>query len=187
MDNNTATRAGSVVHNQNNFEIERSNVEFPSCGTVLKGIFLTPMGKRETLPTIVMAPGMSGVKEGSIMKYAEYFARGGFAVLAYDNINFGESGGEPRQEVDPALQRRGYRDAITNAFCPAPRVQIIEPIYSNTSNEIFAVVTDIERTMDNDRLIRGSSDSKKKPQAASFARARRLSSARSSVRNIRLV
>jgi uncharacterized protein len=62
-----------------------------------------------------MAPGMSGVKEGSIMKYAEYFARGGFAVLAYDNINFGASGGEPRQEVDPLLQRRGYRDAITYA------------------------------------------------------------------------
>src|SRR5258708_34172415 len=60
-----------------------------------------------------MAPGMSRVKEGSIMKYAEHFARGGFAVLAYDNINFGDSGGEPRQEVDPALQRRGYRDAIT--------------------------------------------------------------------------
>jgi fermentation-respiration switch protein FrsA (DUF1100 family) len=53
------------------------------------------------------------VKEGSIMKFAEFFASGGFAVLAYDNINFGSSGGEPRQEVDPVLQRRGYRDAIT--------------------------------------------------------------------------
>ncbi len=110
--NNTAIRAGNVVHNQNNFEIERSGVEFQSCGAILRGIFLTPKGKKEALPVIVMAPGMSGVKEGSIMKYAEYFARGGFAVLAYDNINFGESGGEPRQEVDPALQRRGYRDAI---------------------------------------------------------------------------
>src|SRR5258706_12608706 len=111
--NNTAIRAGNVVHNQNNFEIERSSVEFQSCGAILRRMFLTPKGKKEALPVIVMAPGMSGVKEGSIMKYAEYFARGGFAVLAYDNINFGESGGEPRQEVDPALQRRGYRDAIT--------------------------------------------------------------------------
>lgn len=50
---------------------------------------------------------MSGVKEASIMKYAEYLARGGFAVLAHDNINFGDSGGEPRQEVDPALQLAG--------------------------------------------------------------------------------
>src|SRR5260370_10930794 len=111
--NNTATRSGNTVHNENNFEIERSNVEFASCGTVLKGVLLAPKGKREALPTIVMAPGMSGVKEGSIMKYAEHFARGGFSVLAYDNINFSDSGVEPRQEVDPALQRRGYRDAIT--------------------------------------------------------------------------
>jgi fermentation-respiration switch protein FrsA (DUF1100 family) len=111
--NNTATRTDNVVHNQNDLKIEQSDVEFPSCGTVLRGIFLTPAGKKEALPTIVMAPGMSGVKEGSIMKYAEYFASGGFAVLAYDNINFGASGGEPRQEVDAVLQRRGYRDAIT--------------------------------------------------------------------------
>ena len=111
--NNTATRAGNIDHNQDKYEIEGSKVEFASCGTSLRGLFLMPKEKREALPTIVMAPGMSGVKEGSIMKYAEYFARGGFAVLAYDNINFGESGGEPRQEVDPALQRRGYRDAIT--------------------------------------------------------------------------
>jgi len=112
---NTAIRAGNVIHNQNNFEIERSKVDFPSCATILKGILLAPKGKTDALPAIVMAPGMSGVKEGSIMKYAEYFASGGFAVLAYDNINFGESDGEPRQEVDPALQRRGYRDAITYA------------------------------------------------------------------------
>jgi cephalosporin-C deacetylase-like acetyl esterase len=115
MSNNTALRTGNTVHNENNFEIERSKVEFRSCGATLRGLLLTPTGTKEALPTIVMAPGMSGVKEGSIMKYADYFARGGFAVLAYDNINFGESDGEPRQEVDPALQRRGYRDAITYA------------------------------------------------------------------------
>ena len=111
----TATRTGNVIHNQNDFEIEQSEADFPSCGAVLRGTFLKPKGKTEPLPAIVMAPGMSGVKEGSIMKYAEYFALGGFAVLAYDNINFGASGGEPRQEVDPLLQRRGYRDAITYA------------------------------------------------------------------------
>ncbi|SEC95938.1 alpha/beta hydrolase [Bradyrhizobium erythrophlei] len=113
MDDNAAIRAGNVVHNQNNFEIERSKVELASCGAILSGILLTPKGERGALPAIVMAPGMSGVKEGSILKYGEYFARGGFAVLAFDNINFGESGGETRQEVDPTLQRRGYRDAIT--------------------------------------------------------------------------
>jgi uncharacterized protein len=113
--NNTASRTGNVVHNQSDFPIEQHRVEFPSCGTTLRGTLLKPKEASEPLPCVVMAPGMSGVKEGSILKYAEYFARGGFAVIAYDNINFGESGGEPRQEVDPHLQRRGYRDAITFA------------------------------------------------------------------------
>lgn len=109
---NTAERAGNVVKNVEDLAFDRHDVEFPSCGALLRGSLLLPKAERR-LPAIAMAPGMSGVKEGSIMKYAEFFARGGFAVLAYDNINFGDSGGEPRQEVDPALQRRGYRDAIT--------------------------------------------------------------------------
>jgi len=110
---NTAVRTGNVIHNENDYELEPSDVEFASCGAVLRGLLLKPKGVGGPLPAIVMAPGMSGVKEGSILKYAEYFARGGFAVLAFDNINFGASGGEPRQEADPLLQQRGYRDAIT--------------------------------------------------------------------------
>lgn len=109
---NTAERTGNVVHNTVDLDFARHDVEFSSCGATLRGALLLPKTEGP-LAAIAMAPGMSGVKEGSIMKYAEFFARGGFAVLAYDNINFGESGGEPRQEVDPALQRRGYRDAIT--------------------------------------------------------------------------
>lgn len=110
---NIATRAGNVIHNTDDFEFETREVRFKSCGATLAGLFLLPRGKQGKLPAIAMAPGLSGVKEGSIARYAEFFARGGFAVLAYDNINFGESGGEPRQEADPQLQRRGYRDAIT--------------------------------------------------------------------------
>lgn len=109
----TATRTGNIVHNIENFDFHRHDVAFPSCGATLRGMLLVPSGPVGPLPAIVMAPGMSGVKEGSILKYAEFFASGGFVVLAYDNINFGASGGEPRQEADPQLQRRGYRDAIT--------------------------------------------------------------------------
>lgn len=109
----TATRAGNIIENNEARDYARQDVEFPSCGAVLRGILFLPKGGAGKLPAIAMAPGMSGVKEGSILKYAEYFARGGFAVLAFDNINFGASGGEPRQEADPQLQRRGYRDAIT--------------------------------------------------------------------------
>lgn len=110
---NVAEHVGNTVHNTDDFEVETRKVSFASCGATLAGLFLLPRGKPGKLPAIAMAPGLSGVKEGSIAKYAEFFARGGFAVLAFDNINFGESGGEPRQEADPQLQRRGYRDAIT--------------------------------------------------------------------------
>src|SRR5229473_6903796 len=34
-------------------------------------------------------------------------------ALVYDNRNFGASGGEPRQEIDPVQQVRDYRHAIT--------------------------------------------------------------------------
>ncbi|WP_083860116.1 alpha/beta hydrolase [Bradyrhizobium diazoefficiens] len=110
---NTATHTGNVVRNTNEFSVDRAQVSFSSCGATLRGLLLRPREAVGALPAIVMAPGMSGVKEGSVLKYGEYFARGGFAVLVYDNINFGESDGEPRQEVDPQFQRRGYRDAIT--------------------------------------------------------------------------
>lgn len=114
MTSNTADgRSDNIVHNDRDVAFERVKVEFPSCNVLLRGLLLVPTERDGKLPAIVMAPGMSGVKEGSIFRYAEFFARGGFVVLAYDNINFGESEGEPRQEADPALQRRGYRDAIT--------------------------------------------------------------------------
>jgi dienelactone hydrolase len=84
------------------YDLER--VEFPSCGVTLRGVLLRPRVPEPTA-AIAIAPGMSGVKEGSIMKFADRFASAGMAVLAYDNINFGESDGEPRQEADPMLQR----------------------------------------------------------------------------------
>jgi len=36
-------------------------------------------------------------------------------VLLYDHRNFCASGGEPRNQINPWLQARGYRDAITYA------------------------------------------------------------------------
>jgi uncharacterized protein len=108
----TAARTSNSIKSMQDFEFCRHEVDFSSCGATLRGQLLVPKVEGPHA-AIAMAPGMSGVKEGSIMKFAEFFARGGFAVLAYDHINFGSSGGEPRQEVDHVFQRRGYRDAIT--------------------------------------------------------------------------
>jgi hypothetical protein len=48
-------------------------------------------------------------------RYAEVFAEAGVSALIYDHRNMGFSGGEPRQEINPWMQCRGYRDAITFA------------------------------------------------------------------------
>ncbi len=92
----------------------RSNIEFISEGVALRGWLYAPRGTHAgPHPAIVMAHGFSAVKEQYLDRYAEVFAAAGFAVLVYDHRNFGDSDGTPRQEVDPVLQRRGYRDAIT--------------------------------------------------------------------------
>lgn len=111
---NAASNMGAIDPRKEaaNVRLDHEAVAFLSCGVTLRGIIVRPKGSRP-LPAIVMAPGMSGVKEGSIMKFAENFASIGFAVLAFDNANFGESEGVPRQEADPMIQRIGYRDAIT--------------------------------------------------------------------------
>ncbi len=46
-------------------------------------------------------------------KYAEALCATGLAVLLYDHRGFGQSGGEPRQQINPWIQARGYRDAIS--------------------------------------------------------------------------
>jgi fermentation-respiration switch protein FrsA (DUF1100 family) len=93
----------------------REDISFQATdGTTLRGWHYTPdtSGKH---PTIVMAHGFSAVKEMYLDKYAEQFARAGFASIVYDNRNFGASEGQPRQEIDPWLQIRDYSDAITFA------------------------------------------------------------------------
>lgn len=92
----------------------RADIEFSSEGRTLRGWLYRPKCN-EDCPAIVMAHGLSGVKEQYLDRYAEVFASAGFGVVLYDHANFGESEGLPRQEVDPVLQRRGYRDAISFA------------------------------------------------------------------------
>jgi hypothetical protein len=48
-------------------------------------------------------------------RYAEVFAEAGVSALLYDHRNMGISDGEPRQEINPWVQSRGYRDAVTFA------------------------------------------------------------------------
>ncbi|KAA1019650.1 alpha/beta hydrolase [Pseudonocardia sp. EV170527-09] len=93
----------------------RRDVEFDAEGVTLRGWFQEAEGTAGPAPTVVMAHGYSAVKEMYLDHYAELFAAGGLNALVFDNRNFGDSDGTPRQEIDPWAQVRDYRHAITYA------------------------------------------------------------------------
>jgi uncharacterized protein len=90
-------------------------VEFESEGATLRGRLYTPTDAEGPFPIVVMAHGFSATITMTIDHYAEAICDSGFAALLYDHRNFGLSGGEPRQQINPWIQARGYRDALTFA------------------------------------------------------------------------
>ena len=85
----------------------RKDVEFKTQdGVTLAAWHYLPDQHSGKVPTIVMAHGFSAVKEMYLDRFAEVFAETGLGALVFDNRNFGASGGEPRQEIDPWEQVR---------------------------------------------------------------------------------
>jgi len=95
--------------------VTRRDIEFNAEGVTLRGWFYKADSAADRAPVIVMAHGLSAVKEMYLDKYADEFASAGLNALVYDNRNFGASDGTPRQEIDPIAQHRDYRHAITYA------------------------------------------------------------------------
>jgi hypothetical protein len=95
--------------------VNESPIEFQSQGATLRGFLLTPSDAKPPLPVIILAHGTSATIQMVAIEYARAFARSGFAALIYDHRNFGSSDGEPRFEINPWVQCRGYLDAITFA------------------------------------------------------------------------
>lgn len=93
--------------------IVETPVEFMSEGAVLRGLLLTPTATERRLATVIMAHGTSATINMVAIEFARSFCRTGLAVLIYDHRNFGRSEGEPRQEINPWVQCRGYLDALT--------------------------------------------------------------------------
>jgi dienelactone hydrolase len=82
---------------------ERHDVELTSHGATLRG-WLYPAAGGGPGPGIVMAHGLSAVREMFLDRYAEAFAAAGCTVLVYDHFGFGASDGEPRQWPAPSVQ-----------------------------------------------------------------------------------
>jgi len=53
-------------------------------------------------PAVVLTGPFTGVKEQVVGTYADALARAGFATLAFDHRNYGESGGAIRRHEDAA-------------------------------------------------------------------------------------
>ena len=65
---------------------------------------------------VVMAHGLSAVRDQRLPAYAERFAQAGLAALLFDYRGFGASAGEPRQVVDIERQlETGARRSPTRA------------------------------------------------------------------------
>lgn len=88
-----------------------TDLEFRSEGTLLRGRFYAAEAAGQR-PAVVLAHGFSAVAH-QLEPQARAFAAAGFHAFAYDHAGFGRSDGEPRQEVDPPRQLRGYRDAVS--------------------------------------------------------------------------
>ena len=66
-------------------------------------------------PVVVMSHGFSAIMDMGLDSYARAFEQVGLAALVYDHRNFGNSGGNIRQEVDPWQQIRDMREVISHA------------------------------------------------------------------------
>jgi uncharacterized protein len=93
----------------------RRNVKIPSCGEKLAAWLYLPdeLPEGQKAPAIVMAHGLSAVKEMYLDVFAERFCAAGFVVTVFDYRFQGESPGEPRGQIFPHQQHDDYRNAIT--------------------------------------------------------------------------
>lgn len=65
------------------------------------------------LPAVTLAHGFGGLTETGLTAYAEHFAAAGFVTIMHDHRGFGDSGGWPRQDIDPWRQILDWRRVIT--------------------------------------------------------------------------
>jgi hypothetical protein len=114
--------------------MDRSDVTF---GAGLAGWLYAPADARTC---VVMAHGLTAVRDQRLPAYAERFAAAGLAVLLFDYRHFGASGGEPRQLLDIGRQLEDWRAAIAHARTEYERVALLGSSFSG--GHVLAVGTD---------------------------------------------
>ncbi|WP_266181384.1 alpha/beta hydrolase [Dyella humicola] len=92
----------------------KEEVRFPAEGGIELSAWLFVPGNRiGSLPAVTMAHGYGGTKYHGIEPMAEALADAGFVVLLHDHRGFGDSGGVPRQDINPWVQITDWRRAIS--------------------------------------------------------------------------
>jgi len=93
----------------------RKNIIFGSKGLQCSGLLYVPNNLKvgQKVPAIVMAHGLSAVKEQVLPDVAERFVAAGFVTMVFDYRFFGDSEGEPRNQLFPLEMVEDYRNAIT--------------------------------------------------------------------------
>jgi alpha-beta hydrolase superfamily lysophospholipase len=95
--------------------VERKEVSFISGGEQIAAWEYASAGTEGTVPAVVLAHGLGGVREAGLPPFAERFAAAGFRVLVFDYRHYGASTGEPRQLIDVGRQLDDWRAAIAYA------------------------------------------------------------------------
>lgn len=93
--------------------MEREEVRFQSGDGQCAGWLFRPPRAAGSAPCVVMASGLSCVREQRLDAFAERFAAAGYAVLAFDYRHWGDSGGSPRYLMRVDRQRDDWRAALT--------------------------------------------------------------------------
>jgi dienelactone hydrolase len=63
-------------------------------------------------PAVVMAHGIGAIKAGGLAPFAERFCHAGFAAVVFDYRQWGDSDGQPREELSFPRQLEDYRIVI---------------------------------------------------------------------------
>jgi uncharacterized protein len=93
----------------------RKEITFKSQGLKCRGWLYVPDDRKpgQKVPAIVLAHGMTCLKEHCLPQVAECFVQAGFVALTFDYRFFGESEGEPRSQIFALEQVEDYRNAIS--------------------------------------------------------------------------
>jgi dienelactone hydrolase len=92
---------------------------------------------------VVMAHGLSAVRDQRLDAYAERFEQAGLAALLFDYRNFGDSGGEPRQVLDIGMQLDDWRAAIEYARREFERVGLFGSSFGG--GHVLAIAAEDDR------------------------------------------